>query len=165
MRGRNQGAHNQGRNSVWTPERESRLKELWDSDAPASKIASILGGGLTRNAVIGKARRMGCIPRESPIKPRDSGESARSIASRLFKKRARSKQFLQVTTDLEDADDVPEVIAAPLRLKRSQTSLGPSCAWPIGHPDEKGFRFCVKTALIGLPYCEAHHIKAHAVRT
>ena len=41
----------------WTPERESKLKELWKKGHTASEIASLLGE-TTRNAVIGKAHRL-----------------------------------------------------------------------------------------------------------
>ena len=41
----------------WTPERESKLKELWKKGHTASQIASMLGE-TTRNAVIGKAHRL-----------------------------------------------------------------------------------------------------------
>ena len=41
----------------WTPERESKLKELWKKGHTASQIASMLGD-TTRNAVIGKAHRL-----------------------------------------------------------------------------------------------------------
>ena len=41
----------------WTPEKVEKLKELWGKGNTASEIAQILGG-VTRNAVIGKAHRL-----------------------------------------------------------------------------------------------------------
>ena len=41
----------------WTPEREEKLKELWNKGHTASQIAELLGD-TTRNAVIGKAHRL-----------------------------------------------------------------------------------------------------------
>ena len=41
----------------WTPERESKLKELWKKGHTASEIASLLGE-TPRNAVIGMAHRL-----------------------------------------------------------------------------------------------------------
>ena len=41
----------------WTPEKVEKLKELWGKWNTASEIAQILGG-VTRNAVIGKAHRL-----------------------------------------------------------------------------------------------------------
>ena len=33
---------------------------------------------------------------------------------------------------------------------------GPSCSWPIGHPGDKGFRFCAAPQVPGKPYCAEH---------
>ena len=41
----------------WTEEKVNKLKELWGKGKTASQIAEILGG-LSRNAVIGKAHRL-----------------------------------------------------------------------------------------------------------
>ena len=42
----------------WTDERIERLKKMWHEGATASQIADELGG-VSRNAVIGKAHRLG----------------------------------------------------------------------------------------------------------
>ncbi len=60
----------------WTDERIDRLKELWTKGMTASQIADELGG-VSRNAVIGKAHRLGLQSRPSPVKPNDgSGKDA-----------------------------------------------------------------------------------------
>ena len=51
----------------WTDERIDRLKELWSQGKTASFIADELGG-VSRNAVIGKAHRLGLQSRPSPVK-------------------------------------------------------------------------------------------------
>ena len=51
----------------WTDERIQQLKDLWSQGLSASEIADILGD-ITRNAVIGKAHRLGLSGRPSPIK-------------------------------------------------------------------------------------------------
>jgi GcrA cell cycle regulator len=62
----------------WTDERIDRLKELWTQGMTASQIADELGG-VSRNAVIGKAHRLGLQSRPSPVKPNEgSGEAAPS---------------------------------------------------------------------------------------
>ena len=50
----------------WTDERNDRLRELWATGLSCAKIAARLGG-TTRNAVIGKAHRLGLESRQSPI--------------------------------------------------------------------------------------------------
>ena len=52
----------------WTEERIERLKKMWHDGATASQIADELGGA-SRNAVIGKAHRLGLEQRPSPVKP------------------------------------------------------------------------------------------------
>src|SRR5881398_1633349 len=51
----------------WTEERIERLKKMWHDGATASQIADELGG-VSRNAVIGKAHRLGLEQRPSPVK-------------------------------------------------------------------------------------------------
>src|SRR5579859_1346567 len=57
----------------WTEERIERLKKMWHEGATASQIADELGG-VSRNAVIGKAHRLGLEQRPSPVKPGEEKE-------------------------------------------------------------------------------------------
>ena len=59
----------------WTDERIERLKELWSKGMTASQIADELGG-VSRNAVIGKAHRLGLQSRPSPVKPNEASHAA-----------------------------------------------------------------------------------------
>ena len=52
---------------AWTDERIGDLRRMWDNGLTASQIAETLGG-VSRNAVIGKAHRLGLTPRPSPVK-------------------------------------------------------------------------------------------------
>ena len=54
----------------WTDERIERLTKMWEGGATASQIAEELGG-VSRNAVIGKAHRLGLKARPSPVKPNE----------------------------------------------------------------------------------------------
>ncbi|QKG72545.1 GcrA family cell cycle regulator [Erythrobacter mangrovi] len=54
----------------WTDERIATLKKMWESGSTASQIADELGG-VSRNAVIGKAHRLGLKSRPSPVKAND----------------------------------------------------------------------------------------------
>jgi GcrA cell cycle regulator len=65
----------------WTEERIERLKTMWHEGATASEIADKLGG-VSRNAVIGKAHRLGLESRPSPVKP---GEEHEAPAAKLAK--------------------------------------------------------------------------------
>lgn len=63
----------------WTDERIEKLTKMWEGGATASQIAEELGG-VSRNAVIGKAHRLGLKARPSPVKPNEKPEGAPSPA-------------------------------------------------------------------------------------
>ncbi|WEK46223.1 MAG: GcrA family cell cycle regulator [Candidatus Andeanibacterium colombiense] len=57
----------------WTDERIATLTKMWEGGSTASQIADELGG-VSRNAVIGKAHRLGLKSRPSPVKANEEGE-------------------------------------------------------------------------------------------
>ncbi len=59
----------------WTDERIEKLTKMWEGGATASQIADELGG-VSRNAVIGKAHRLGLKARPSPVKANEVPEVA-----------------------------------------------------------------------------------------
>lgn len=65
----------------WTDERIDQLKRLWESGMTASQIAEELGG-VSRNAVIGKAHRLGLQARPSPVRANDVGAAPAPEADR-----------------------------------------------------------------------------------
>ncbi|MEO6582415.1 MAG: GcrA family cell cycle regulator [Sphingomicrobium sp.] len=72
----------------WTDERIERLKTMWSAGATASQIADELGG-VSRNAVIGKAHRLGLDARPSPVKPGEEKDK-KSAAAAPAKSAARA---------------------------------------------------------------------------
>ncbi len=67
----------------WTDERIEKLTKMWEGGATASQIAEDLGG-VSRNAVIGKAHRLGLKARPSPVKPNEK-EAAPAPAPKATK--------------------------------------------------------------------------------
>ncbi|BCA62407.1 hypothetical protein HMP09_1641 [Sphingomonas sp. HMP9] len=63
----------------WTDERIATLKTMWEAGQTASQIAEALGG-VSRNAVIGKAHRLELQARPSPVKPNDPEAKAAAAA-------------------------------------------------------------------------------------
>lgn len=63
----------------WTDERIERLRAMWTEGKTASQIAEELGG-VSRNAVIGKAHRLGLDSRPSPVKPGEEKSASASPA-------------------------------------------------------------------------------------
>ena len=118
---------------AWTDERIAKLSKLWDEGFSASQIAERLGEGVTRNAVIGKAHRLGLKSRPSPVK------SAKGKGGRPAKKAKPAKPAKITLLDLTER----------------------MCKWPSGHPGDDDFQFCGKKAAAGLPYCEAHCEEAY----
>jgi GcrA cell cycle regulator len=65
---------------AWTDERIDQLKTMWEGGMTASQIAVELGG-VSRNAVIGKAHRLGLQSRPSPVKEKDGNAPAKKPAA------------------------------------------------------------------------------------
>jgi GcrA cell cycle regulator len=65
----------------WTDERIATLKKMWEGGATASEIATELGG-VSRNAVIGKAHRLGLKARPSPVKANDKKKAPAAPAKK-----------------------------------------------------------------------------------
>ena len=71
----------------WTDERIEKLTKMWEGGATASQIADELGG-VSRNAVIGKAHRLGLKARPSPVKPNEKDAPAAAPAAKPAKAEA-----------------------------------------------------------------------------
>jgi GcrA cell cycle regulator len=94
----------------WTDERIDRLKELWTQGMTASQIADELGG-VSRNAVIGKAHRLGLQSRPSPVKPNE--EAGEAIPS-PFEPEAETEQAEAKPEAAAEAEpESPSVEPAP----------------------------------------------------
>ena len=136
----------------WTDEKVAKLKELWGKGSTASQIAEIIGG-ISRNAVIGKAHRLNL---SAKIKTRaaTSNESfENSLGEKNIKnKRGRKSKFKSL---IIEKDFEPE---NPKQLEELDEN---SCKWPIGHPDEKSFYFCGRSSLKDFSYCKLHLLYAY----
>ena len=71
----------------WTDERIDTLKTMWEKGLTASQIAESLGG-VSRNAVIGKAHRLGLQARPSPVKANDPEVKATAAAPKVVTPKA-----------------------------------------------------------------------------
>lgn len=65
----------------WTDERIATLTKMWEGGSTASQIAEELGG-VSRNAVIGKAHRLGLKSRPSPVKSKDKKKTTKKTSSK-----------------------------------------------------------------------------------
>ena len=135
----------------WNESNVARLKELWDQGLPTAQIGKLLG--FTKNAVVGKAHRIGLERRPSPI---------RRTAVKPDRKKARSP--IVPTLKFEASKEVLEQQTfqpAVKNLFTNQTKRG--CEWPDGHPDESDFKFCGKDRFEDKPYCIDHCAVAYVI--
>jgi GcrA cell cycle regulator len=134
----------------WTDDRVEQLKNLWTEGLSASQIARVLGGGVTRNAVIGKVHRLGLAGRATP--------------SRSDRPRLPAAPRISLRTPQQPAPPVIEEDPVTLEDGGHATVLtinNQMCRWPIGDPADNSFHFCGHKPKNGSPYCEAHARKAY----
>jgi GcrA cell cycle regulator len=145
----------------WTDERVMLLKRLWVEGKTAAEIAKLIGGGVTRNAVIGKAHRLKLSGRVSPIQ-----ENTRPETNAVRTTATQRKPQKQAVTKVANREIIAPVYVPPVEENYcfgdgvSLVELKERmCRWPIGDPKEDGFKFCGGPSEEGLPYC-AHHCRA-----
>ena len=137
----------------WTEEKVAKLKELWGKGNTASQIAEIIGG-ISRNAVIGKAHRLNLsakIKTRTATSNKDFDNSINEKNTQVIKRGRRNKfKSLIIEKDFEPEN--------PKQLEELDEN---SCKWPIGHPDEKSFYFCGRSSLKDFSYCKLHLLYAY----
>ena len=159
----------------WTPERIERLKTMWASGMSASLIADELGGGISRNAVIGKIHRLGCAARGKTLRaengavltPKQIALADRRYAAGKAKK-PKMQRFAPIMPgevvsfeSLPPAPIVDEIMIAESRRISIVDLDNRTCRWPIGTPGADDFGFCgIEAADLEnkRPYC-AYHAK------
>ena len=129
----------------WTEEKVNKLKELWGKGQTASQIAEIIGG-ISRNAVIGKAHRLNL---SAKIKTRSSFGYNNAFKSKdnNLQKRSRKSKFKSL---LLDKDFEP---ARNLQLEELTEN---TCKYMEGHPNEKNSSFCGRKNVENFSYCPLH---------
>ena len=140
----------------WNDDNVSRLKDLWDQGLPTAQIGKLLG--FTKNAVVGKAHRIGLERRPSPI---------RRTSAKPDRKKARSPVMPKLAFEasiIEEKIYTPKISTFSPNVKNifnPKSKRG--CEWPVGHPDETEFHFCNKERFEDKPYCLDHCSLAYVI--
>ena len=136
----------------WNEEKVAKLKELWGKGNTASQIAEIIGG-ISRNAVIGKAHRLNLSAKiKARVSSRNQNNKLEKDENRDNSKKGKRNRFRSL---LIEKDFEPE---NPKQLEELDDN---TCKWPIGHPDEKSFYFCGRSSLKDFSYCKLHLLYAY----
>tara|TARA_B100002051_G_C16683681_1_gene611346 strand:- start:864 stop:1355 length:492 start_codon:yes stop_codon:yes gene_type:complete len=129
----------------WTEEKVNRLKELWGKGQTASQIAEIIGG-VSRNAVIGKAHRLNL---SSKIKTRTTSNTNKNTSKvnheTSFRGRRGKFKSLLLNKDFEPAKN--------LSLEELTED---TCKYMEGNPNEKDASFCGRKNVEKFSYCPLH---------
>lgn len=148
---------------VWPLDRLSRLVDGHEAGLSFLTIARRLGGGVTRNACIGKGRRIGL-----PQRDRDEGyrkhvaQQARLLGQRREAKKAakappappRPPKKVRPISDVR----IKAALALPGLSPVMISDLSPNqCRWPVGDPKAADFAFCGRLKADGGSYCTEHH--------
>ncbi len=140
----------------WTEEKVESLKKLWGSGKTASQIAEIIGG-ISRNAVIGKAHRLNL---SAKIKTRTATsnqnfDNSTNEKNTQISKRGRKSRFKSLIIEKDFEPENP---------KQLEELTDNDCKYPIGHPNEKDFYFCGRTSLKDFSYCKLHLLYSYQTR-
>lgn len=158
--------------SMWTEERDAALTALWGQRIPTSEIAKQVGA-VSKNAVIGRAHRIGLPSRRLSHKALSaiarasnaSRQSKRTVnvpRPKLPKERKPMTRIAIVESLHKAPEPLPDLSGDTKPLVASVLALEDHhCRWPIGEPTA-GFCGCNKVP--GLPYCEVHSRRAYEPR-
>src|SRR6266705_1718027 len=138
-----------GTQTTWTTERIALLKNRIDAGLSCGQIA--LEIGVTRNAVIGKANRLGLSRFKSPVR-QPEGTCASKIARPRNVTQRRILRELRSKPQLAFAEVPGGNVNRCSLLELQQWH----CRWPISDPGAEDFGFCGNNPVKGLPYCAAH---------
>ena len=145
--------------SPWTDMIIAESKQFWSEGRSSPEIARQLN--VSKNSVIGKARRLDLPRRPSPIR---YGEGERKQQIKACRHKIVSAELLtlpslKTTTAILDCTPTQTL---PGQTGKKGAIFGiDCCCWPIGDPGSSSFQFCEQPALPGKPYCQEHANRAY----
>lgn len=164
--------------TVWDePANVETLRAMWADGKSSSEIAKAIGGGVSRNSVLGKAHRLGLgthpnAPANGNDKPKTKGarpKSARPRPSR-FAWSTRPKNLTIVHAKPAPVVKPVEVLPGPQDIlpgSRMVSLMGlteTKCRWPYGSPANAPLRYCGADCAATQSYCPTHRRLAYSPR-
>ncbi len=142
----------------WNEEAIGRLRTLWAEGHSTAEIGRRMA--VSKNAVVGKAHRLGLVARPSPIRREGAPSAARPPSPRRAVGPTLpplpGAQAAPPPAALPERPMVAPMPAVPVRVAPTRSTRSSACCWPIGEPGTPSFRFCDGDALAGKPYCAEH---------
>ena len=132
----------------WNDEKVARLKELWGSGKTASQIAEILGG-ISRNAVIGKAHRLNLSAKIKTKSSNIRNSLSKNAVKNSISKKSRKFRFQSLLLDKN---------FEPAKNLSLEELTDDTCKYMEGHPDEVNSSFCGRKSVEKFSYCPLHLI-------
>ena len=130
----------------WTDEKVNKLKDLWGKGQTASQIAEIIGG-VSRNAVIGKAHRLNLSAKIKTRSTISSNIGTAGTNDNILKKGSRKQRFRSLLLDKS---------FEPAKNLKLEELNDKTCKYMEGHPDEKDSSFCGRKTIEKFSYCPLH---------
>ena len=141
---------------AWDDQRVEKLRIYWDKGYTASEIAKLLGEGVTRNSVIGKAHRCRLAARAPSKKSKSpKKQDATSNLNKQERHISRKSRFKSLILNKDFEAEKPTQL---------ENLTDHHCRWPIGHPDEENFYFCGRDPERNFSYCKLHIFMAFQPR-
>jgi GcrA cell cycle regulator len=138
----------------WSDDRVSKLIELWKDGQSAGQIMLELGGGLTRNAVLGKVHRLGLSVKADMKLHAKAGNRFTNRRPDGFRRKALPKNPIIVKSPVLSHDELMLALARPeVACSFGDLSEG-MCRFPYGEPGAADFTFCGRSA--HGTYCAGH---------
>lgn len=157
----------------WTINSISKLKKLWDKGISTSEIGNKLG--FSKNAVVGKAHRLGLKSRSNTVIKKIKRK--KTVPPKTKAAITKTEKVAATPKTTEKASKTASAPITPIKAKAKSSSKKSKhvvemmdlkknmCRWPLGDPRSSDFSFCGEPTFKNKPYCLTHCTEAYTLST